>query len=118
MALMAGSRGSVCHNMGVYLHRASLTLLKNSRYTQPYGACLRYKVCVQVQPEGASDCTHGVERCMKCFVWFAATQGTPCNAGMIEQPHAQGDHFNSLQEKSRRGGGKSEGFSRAPARVH
>jgi hypothetical protein len=33
-------------------HWASQSLLKNSRYTRPYGTCLCYKVCVQVQ--GAS----------------------------------------------------------------
>jgi hypothetical protein len=30
----------------MYFHWASQTLLKNSRYTQPYGTCLCYKVCV------------------------------------------------------------------------
>jgi hypothetical protein len=30
-------------------HWASQMILKNSRYTQPYGTCLCYKVCVQVQ---------------------------------------------------------------------
>ncbi len=39
----------------MYFHWASQTLLKNSRYTQPYGTCLCYKVCVQVQ--GAANCT-------------------------------------------------------------
>jgi hypothetical protein len=47
--------------------KSTQTLLKNSRYTQPYGTCLCYKVCVQVQ--GASNCTHGVKQCMKCFVF-------------------------------------------------
>jgi hypothetical protein len=51
----------------MYFHWASQTLLKNSRYTQPYGTCLCYKVCVQVQ--GAANCTHGVRQCMKCFVF-------------------------------------------------
>jgi hypothetical protein len=52
----------------MYFHWASQTLLKNSRYTQPYGTRLCYKVCVQVQ--GAANCTHGVRQCMKCFVFF------------------------------------------------
>jgi hypothetical protein len=52
-------------------HWASQTLLKNrdSRYTQPYGTCLCYKVCVQVQ--GAAYCTHHyVRQCVKCYMPF------------------------------------------------
>jgi hypothetical protein len=51
--------------MNMYFQWASQTLLKNSMHTQPYGTCLCYKVCVQVQ--GASDCTHGVGQCMRCW---------------------------------------------------
>jgi hypothetical protein len=48
--------------MYMYVHRASQTLLKNSRYTQPYGTCLCNKVCGQVQGdagnrEANSTCT-------------------------------------------------------------
>ncbi len=56
-------------------HWASQTLLKNSRYTQPYGTRPCYKVCVQVQ--GAANCTNGVRQCMKCFVFVRAVRGGP-----------------------------------------
>jgi hypothetical protein len=65
-----GARGQQelnVHVMNMYLHWASQTLLKNIRYTRPYGTCLCYKVCVQVQ--GAANCTHGVRQYIKCFVF-------------------------------------------------
>ncbi len=70
----------------MYFHWASQTLLKNSRCTQPYGACLCYKVCVQVQ--GAANCTHGVRQCMKCAV-FVCLCVCVCRRGTM-QPRRHG----------------------------
>jgi hypothetical protein len=65
-------------------HWTSQTLLKNSRYIQPYGACLCYKGCVQVQ--GASNCTHGVRQCMKCFVFACVKRGGRGGWGVYQCP--------------------------------
>jgi hypothetical protein len=56
---------------------ASQALLKNSRYTQPYGTCLCYKVSLQVQ--GASNCTYGVRHCKKCCVFGATYPKEHCH---------------------------------------
>jgi hypothetical protein len=62
--------------MYVCFHWASQTQLKNSRYTQPYGTCLCYKVCVQVQ--GAANCTHGVRQCYEVLCGVGVGEGARC----------------------------------------
>jgi hypothetical protein len=48
-----GRRRHPPHPKCIFLGPLKRYLLKNSRYTKPYGACVCYKVCVYVQ--GASD---------------------------------------------------------------